>query len=209
MNLLHRAGLPERVYGPNLTLDVLRLAERDQLPVYFYGSTPQVLDLLCEKVIQRFPAIRIAGAETSRFGCITAETADEIAAGIKKSGAKIVFVGLGCPRQEVWAYEFRNRLNVPIVAVGAAFPFIAGTLGKRLSGCRTGALSVVSPHHGAAPPLAKVSAPEPDVHIPGGMSVDWNEIFNRGHRAPKRNFVWLIQAGRALEIIFRSWIVYR
>ena len=51
-----------------------------------------------------------------------------VAATIRESGAAIVFVGLGCPRQEVFAYEFRDVLDVPIVAVGAAFPFLSGKL---------------------------------------------------------------------------------
>ena len=109
LNLLHAVGLRYRVYGPNLTVEVLTRAAPEKVPVYFYGSTQAVLDHLCVRLRERFPEIRIA-------------------ARIKHSGARIVFVGLGCPRQEVWAYEFRDRLKVPIVAVGAAFPFLAGTL---------------------------------------------------------------------------------
>jgi exopolysaccharide biosynthesis WecB/TagA/CpsF family protein len=52
---------------------------------------------------------------------------DAVAERIRQSGARITFVGLGCPRQEVWAYEHRALLDMPIVAVGAAFDFHAGT----------------------------------------------------------------------------------
>ncbi|MBZ5523541.1 MAG: WecB/TagA/CpsF family glycosyltransferase [Acidobacteriia bacterium] len=128
LNLLHAVGLRYRVYGPRLTVEVLTRAAPERIPVYFYGSTQEVLDLLCARLRERFPELRIAGAEPSRFGKIDVETADEIAARILESGARIVFVGLGCPRQEVWAYEFRDRLKLPILAVGAAFPFLAGTL---------------------------------------------------------------------------------
>jgi N-acetylglucosaminyldiphosphoundecaprenol N-acetyl-beta-D-mannosaminyltransferase len=128
LNRLHSAGLRRRVYGPDLTLSVIACAEREQLPVYFYGSTNRVLTLLCNNLRQRFPRLRIAGATPSTFGRIGPEAADRIRDHIRQSGAQIVFVGLGCPRQEVWAYEFRDRLNVPILAVGAAFPFLAGTL---------------------------------------------------------------------------------
>jgi exopolysaccharide biosynthesis WecB/TagA/CpsF family protein len=128
LNLLHAVGLRYRVYGPNLTAEVLTRAAPEQIPVYFYGSTQEVIDLLCARLRQKFPGLRIAGAEPSRFGRIDAKTADGIAARIRASGARIVFVGLGCPRQEVWAYEFRDRLKMPILAVGAAFPFLAGTL---------------------------------------------------------------------------------
>jgi N-acetylglucosaminyldiphosphoundecaprenol N-acetyl-beta-D-mannosaminyltransferase len=128
LNHLHGAGLRERVYGPSLTLSVIARAEQEELPVYFYGSTQDVLVLLCANLRKKFPKLRIAGASPSTFGCISVEIADQIRNQIRDSGARIVFVGLGCPRQEVWAYEFRDRLNLPILAVGAAFPFLAGTL---------------------------------------------------------------------------------
>lgn len=128
LNLLHGAGLRERVYGPSLMLDVLQRAAREKIAVYFYGSTPEVLHLLCRRLQELIPDLTIAGCQASRFGQVTTEVADDIAAGIRQSGAQIVFAGLGCPRQEVWAFEFRQRLNMPIIAVGAAFPVLAGTL---------------------------------------------------------------------------------
>lgn len=128
LNHLHSAGLRRRVYGPDLTLSVLTRAEQEELPVYFFGCTRDVLALLCTNLRRRFPNLRIAGTAPSVFGRISPDAADRICDQIKQSGAQIVFVGLGCPRQEVWAYEFRDRLGVPILAVGAAFPFLAGTL---------------------------------------------------------------------------------
>jgi N-acetylglucosaminyldiphosphoundecaprenol N-acetyl-beta-D-mannosaminyltransferase len=128
LNHLHSAGLRKRVYGPNLMVSVLACAEQEQLPVYLYGSSPDVLSLLTANLQQRFPRLIIAGASPSTFGRITSEAADRIGEQIRQSGAQIVFVGLGCPRQEVWAYEFRHRVKMPILAVGAAFPFLAGTL---------------------------------------------------------------------------------
>lgn len=128
MNLLHSVGLRERVYGPDLTLSVLDRAARKQVPVYFYGSSSDVLTLLCANLRNRFPQLIVAGVEPSRFGKITPEQAAQITERIRQSGAQIVFVGLGCPRQEIWAYEFRDRLKMPVVAIGAAFPFLAGTL---------------------------------------------------------------------------------
>ncbi len=128
LNFLYSAGLRQRVYGPDLTVDLLARAEEQGLPVYFHGTTQEILDRLCTNLRQRFPGLHIAGAAPSTFGRVSKETADETARKIKQSGASIVFVGLGCPRQEVWAYEFASRLNLPIIAVGAAFPFLAGTL---------------------------------------------------------------------------------
>jgi exopolysaccharide biosynthesis WecB/TagA/CpsF family protein len=128
LNMVHRVGLKERVYGPSLTLAVLARAERENLRVFFYGCSQNVLDSMCENLRKRFPRIQIAGVKPSVFGRISPEAADEIAHDIRESGAEIAFVALGCPRQEAWAYEFRDRLKMPILAVGAAFPFIAGTL---------------------------------------------------------------------------------
>ncbi|HEY1936884.1 MAG TPA: WecB/TagA/CpsF family glycosyltransferase [Candidatus Angelobacter sp.] len=128
LNHVHSVGLRYRVYGPNLTRDVVKRAEEEGLAVYFYGSTSDVLALLCAKLHKTYPKLRIAGATPSKFGRITPEIADAVRDQIKQSGAQIVFVGLGCPRQEVWAYEFRDRLGIPVLAVGAAFPLLAGTL---------------------------------------------------------------------------------
>ncbi|HZU30101.1 MAG TPA: WecB/TagA/CpsF family glycosyltransferase [Candidatus Angelobacter sp.] len=128
LNQLHSVGLRERVYGPNLTVAVLARAVQEKLPIYFYGSTQDVLELLCERLKQRFPDLLIAGTSPSTFGRINAAAADQVGKKIRESGAQIVFVGLGCPRQEVWAYEFRDRVDMPVLAVGAAFPFLAGTL---------------------------------------------------------------------------------
>lgn len=128
INGLYRAGLPDRVYGPNLTLKLCASAAAAGLPVYFYGSTPDVLSSLQKSLKERFPKIVIAGMECSKFRRLTPDEKPLVAERIRSSGASIVFVGLGCPRQEVFAYEFRDILPMPIVAVGAAFPFLAGEI---------------------------------------------------------------------------------
>jgi exopolysaccharide biosynthesis WecB/TagA/CpsF family protein len=79
-------------------------------------------------LLRRFPRLRIAGVRPSRFRRLSAAERDETIAVIRSSAAAITFVGLGCPRQEVWAYEFRQALSMPVVAVGAAFSFHAGDL---------------------------------------------------------------------------------
>lgn len=128
LNLLYHSGPRERVYGPNLMRNIITGAVEKKLSVFFFGSTPDVLEKMCRNFRARYPELQIAAAEPSTFGPISSQAADELAARVRGSGARVVFVGLGCPRQEVWAYEFRDRLGIPIVAVGAAFPFAAGTL---------------------------------------------------------------------------------
>jgi N-acetylglucosaminyldiphosphoundecaprenol N-acetyl-beta-D-mannosaminyltransferase len=128
LNLLHRAGLRERVYGPTLMLKLCDAAAARGMPVYLYGSSNPVLERLCTALERQFPALRVVGAEPSRFRQISAEEKAGVVARVHESGARIVFVGLGCPRQEVWAYEYREALALPIIAVGAAFDFHAGTV---------------------------------------------------------------------------------
>jgi exopolysaccharide biosynthesis WecB/TagA/CpsF family protein len=130
LNLLHRTRLQDRVYGPNLMLKVCARAAANKLPIYLYGSKPEVLQSLSENLRVRFPELIIAGAQPSRFRQTTAEEKQLIAAEISRSGAAITFVGLGCPRQEVWVYEYREALQMPLLAVGAAFDFHAGLLSQ-------------------------------------------------------------------------------
>ncbi|MDH3707103.1 MAG: WecB/TagA/CpsF family glycosyltransferase, partial [Acidimicrobiia bacterium] len=121
-------SLPDKVRGPELFLRVCQMASEEQLPVYFYGSTHDVLDGLRVNLLTRYPDLVIAGMEPSRFGPTSAQEQLEIASRIRDSGACITFVGLGCPRQEVFAFEYRDLLDMPVLAVGAAFDFHAGTL---------------------------------------------------------------------------------
>jgi exopolysaccharide biosynthesis WecB/TagA/CpsF family protein len=126
LNLLHGAHLTDRVYGPTLTLHLLERAAAEDIPVYFYGSTPEVLGRLVPSVTSRYAGLRVAGHEPSRFAAAGPAELDEIAERIRASGARIVFVGLGCPRQEVFVSAMRERLGVPALAVGAAFDYHAG-----------------------------------------------------------------------------------
>jgi N-acetylglucosaminyldiphosphoundecaprenol N-acetyl-beta-D-mannosaminyltransferase len=130
LNALHGARLPDRVYGPNLMLRVCAEAADQHLPVFFYGSTTAVLDRLTRNVEARFPRLEIAGARSSAFRRLSPAEKNAIQAEIRASGAAIVLVGLGCPRQETWAYEYRDALSMPILAVGAAFDFHAGSLSQ-------------------------------------------------------------------------------
>lgn len=128
MNFLHKTKLADRVYGPNLTLRVCEAAAREQLPVFFYGSDEATLALLQERLRVVLPELIIAGVRPSKFGTATPAELDEIAAAIRSTDAAICFVGLGCPRQEVFAYENAQRLSMPVIAVGAAFAYHAGLM---------------------------------------------------------------------------------
>ncbi|HET9803949.1 MAG TPA: WecB/TagA/CpsF family glycosyltransferase [Candidatus Acidoferrum sp.] len=126
LNWLYGVGLRDRVYGPNLTLRVCERAATEQLPVFFYGSTAEILESFAAKLTARFPGLIVAGTEASKFRRLSPIEKEDVAEKIRSSGAAITFVGLGCPRQEVFVYEFSDLLEMPVLAVGAAFPFIAG-----------------------------------------------------------------------------------
>jgi N-acetylglucosaminyldiphosphoundecaprenol N-acetyl-beta-D-mannosaminyltransferase len=128
LRLLHRVRLPDRVYGPTLMEKVCEAAAARGLSVFLYGSRPAVLALLARNLQARIPGFRLAGTEPSRFRCLSDREQLELAERIRRSAASIVFVGLGCPRQEVWVYELGHLLTAPLIAVGAAFDFHAGML---------------------------------------------------------------------------------
>lgn len=128
LNLLHGVGLVDRVYGPTLTLRVLERCAAEGLPIYLYGSTDATLDRLVPALTSMFPALTIAGREASKFRAAEPGEDARIAERIRGSGARLVLVGLGCPRQELFAYAMRPLLDMPLLAVGAAFDYHAGLL---------------------------------------------------------------------------------
>lgn len=127
---LHGVRLADRVYGPNLMLEVCRSAEQEQVPIFLFGGTAEMLEQLQKNLLATFPNLKIAGTLASRFRQLTPEEKEAVIQTIRDSGAAITFVGLGCPRQETWVYEFRDDLSTPLLAVGAAFSFHAGMLSQ-------------------------------------------------------------------------------
>jgi exopolysaccharide biosynthesis WecB/TagA/CpsF family protein len=109
-------------------LEVCERAELRGFAVGLYGNRPDVLADLRRQLESRFPRLRIAATIPSRFGRVSPREQAELAKRISESGTDILFVGLGCPRQEVWLYENRGRLNMPLIAVGAAFDYHAKRL---------------------------------------------------------------------------------
>jgi exopolysaccharide biosynthesis WecB/TagA/CpsF family protein len=98
------------------------------LSLFLLGSSDTTLFTLSATLEERFPGIIVAGARPSRFRPLTPEEECELVREIEGSDARMVLVGLGCPRQEVWLYEYRDRLSMPLLAFGAAFDFHAGIL---------------------------------------------------------------------------------
>ena len=128
LNLLHKTKLADRVYGPNLMLRTCQAAAESGESIFLFGATEELLDKLTENLKLKFPSLQIAGRCASKFRQLSQAEKIEVEQMIRGSGASICMVGLGCPRQEVWAYEFRKTLSMPVLAVGAAFNFHAGLL---------------------------------------------------------------------------------
>ena len=126
LNWLHGAELTERVYGPKLMLDVCEKAAELGLGVFLLAPSLQSRDILVASLPARFPGLIIAGTQIVQFRKGTPAEVIALTSQVRDSGASILMVGMGCPKQEIFAYEMRGQLNIPIVSVGAAFDFHAG-----------------------------------------------------------------------------------
>ncbi len=127
LNLCSIAQVWSMGSGSTLMLRLCESAAEAGVGVYLYGSTPDTVARLAERLQAGFPELRVAGAEPSIFRPLTATESVALAKRVACSGAGIFFVGLGCPRQEKFAVSHRQLLSIPQVCVGAAFDFHAGT----------------------------------------------------------------------------------
>ena len=127
----HRAGAAhmDRVYGPDLMLDLLALAAQRGWSSYFYGAGPGVAEDLAARLAARFPGLEVAGCHSPPFRALTAEEDDAEVAAINAARPTLVWVGLSTPKQERWMAAHRDRLGAPVLlGVGAAFDIHAGRL---------------------------------------------------------------------------------
>jgi N-acetylglucosaminyldiphosphoundecaprenol N-acetyl-beta-D-mannosaminyltransferase len=126
--MLRRLGLrgQTRVYGPDLTLCVCEAASKEGIAIGLYGGSPEALEALQESYRARFPQLRIAYAYSPPFRPLRPDEDESVVRAINDSGARILLVGLGCPKQERWVAEHRGRVQAVMMAVGAAFDFHSG-----------------------------------------------------------------------------------
>jgi N-acetylglucosaminyldiphosphoundecaprenol N-acetyl-beta-D-mannosaminyltransferase len=127
--MLRRLGVrsASRVYGPDLTVAVLERAQAARIPVGFYGSTRTVLERLERNLRSRFPLLDIAFVESPPFRELTQEEDEATVRMIDVARVRILFVGLGGGKQDLWIAEHRGRVRAVMLGVGAAFDFLAGT----------------------------------------------------------------------------------
>lgn len=131
LRLLGHVGAT-RVYGPDLMERWCARAATTGTPTYLYGGrSDDALELLTRRLRERFPGLRIAGGYSPPFRALTDPEREQVVEDIDGSGAKVVWVGTGQPKQEIWMSEMRAHLAAPLlVGVGAAFDFHAGIVSQ-------------------------------------------------------------------------------
>lgn len=127
--LSHMAGHRHttRVYGPDLLLACMERSAARGHRHYFHGGAPGVSERLAATMGERFPGARIVGNSGAAYGTVEELCSEEAIAAIDGSGADVVWIGLGSPKQDLWMWRMRSRLRAPVlVGVGAAFDFETG-----------------------------------------------------------------------------------
>lgn len=118
----------ERVSGADLMPLVLAAGQKAGLRHYLFGSTNDVLDKLSETIESRWPEVDVCGRHSPPFGSVEDHDATGLIDMVRKTQPDIVWVGLGAPKQDLWARQYAARLSPAVViAVGAAFDFVSGT----------------------------------------------------------------------------------
>lgn len=127
--LRHRMTMPVSEKGADLMLSLCAAAEREQLPVALVGGRDDaLLDTLSRKLLDRFPRLHIAFRHSPPFRPTSPAEVEQLATDLDASGAKLIFVGLGCPKQERWMAQYKPLLRAMMIGVGAAFDFNSGAV---------------------------------------------------------------------------------
>jgi N-acetylglucosaminyldiphosphoundecaprenol N-acetyl-beta-D-mannosaminyltransferase len=128
--MLRRQGHPEqeRINGPDLMLRYCTEAAASGESVYLFGGSDSTLLALERALRTKCPGLKIAGMHSPAYRMLTDAEDAAVIADINGSGAGVVWVGLGCPKQEKWMVAHRGRISAVMVGVGAAFDYHAGTL---------------------------------------------------------------------------------
>jgi N-acetylglucosaminyldiphosphoundecaprenol N-acetyl-beta-D-mannosaminyltransferase len=116
----------DRVAAMDFVPDMLERMQRENLPVYFYGGTQDMLDKTEAFVKQAYPNLQVAGLYSPPFRPLTSTEEDEIAARINATSPAIIFVFLGCPKQEKWMAAMKGKVNAVMTGVGGALPVTIG-----------------------------------------------------------------------------------
>lgn len=118
----------DRVTGPDLMRRIFQESHNREIKHFFYGSTQENINALEKKIKEEYPWVQIVGSEPSVFRDMSEEEERQLAERINKTGADIVWVALGAPRQELFCYRNESKINGIMVGVGGAFSVLAGTI---------------------------------------------------------------------------------
>jgi N-acetylglucosaminyldiphosphoundecaprenol N-acetyl-beta-D-mannosaminyltransferase len=116
----------DRVAGMDLFPELLRLSEKEKIVTYFYGGTEDTLIKTGEFVKNHYPELTVAGLHSPPFRKLTTSENVEIVNQINDSGAQLVFVALGCPKQERWMAENKGKIQACMIGLGGALPVLIG-----------------------------------------------------------------------------------
>lgn len=117
----------ERVCGPDVMPALVERGQEAGLRHYFLGGARGIPEALAAKLTARFPDIVVAGTNSPPFGTLSPDQEASIVASVEAASPDILWIGIGSPRQEIWAAELQKRLRVPVILpVGAAFDFLTG-----------------------------------------------------------------------------------
>lgn len=115
-----------RISGPCATLEILKAAEAMSIPVGFYGGTAATLTALSVELRRLYPDLLVPYLHSPPFRAQSVEECQADYDAIRESGARLLFVGLGCPKQEIWMHQCAGEVSCIMLGVGAAFGVIAG-----------------------------------------------------------------------------------
>lgn len=118
----------KRVTGPDLMENIFRISEKEEYTHYFYGSTDETLNILRQKLKEKFPKLKIAGMYSPPFRPNVEIESIEKLNEINKLGVDFIWVGLGAPKQERWMDLHKNKINGLMIGVGAGFDYFAGRI---------------------------------------------------------------------------------
>lgn len=116
----------ERVDGMSLLPSLLLESQKKGLAVYFYGGTPTMIEKTNAYISKEYKELKVAGYYSPPFRPMTDGEMDDIAININNSGAHLVFVVLGCPKQEIWMYNMKGKVNATMIGIGGALPVLIG-----------------------------------------------------------------------------------
>ena len=116
----------ERKAGMDYMPHLLKAADKSAASVFLYGSSEEILQKMTDRIHQEYPQVKICGQIAPPFGEMTTQEQDSHIRQINFSGANIVLVSLGCPKQEKWMAEHSKRINAVLLGLGGAFPVFAG-----------------------------------------------------------------------------------